>query len=434
MDRRSAIATALGGVAGLAGLPRELFTIRNPSGLDTALAAAKWVSASRIGTKAGAAWPADPLDPKSVGYDLYNGMPGVVLFHIELHKATNDSRWLDEARAGANEINAQLDAMAKSKSFGLYDGLAGAAFVLEETHRATSDGRYRDAARKALRLIRPDAAAPYDIVSGSAGIGLTMLWAERVMSERQARDAALVAGRRLLTVGVPAAGGTKWQLSADVPRLYPNFSHGTAGVSYFLASLYRATNDRAFLDAALSGARYLTNVADRRDGGFKVFHSEPGNEYLHYLAWCHGPAGTSRLFYRLAQVTQDARWLDYVRQGARATIDAGIPEVRTPGFWNNISQCCGNCGVGEFFLALNRIAPSDEYARMVRRVADDTRRRATEDRTGMRWVQAEHRVRPNLLVAQTGWMQGASGVGAFFLHMDKPADAIVWPDSPFGES
>ena len=434
MDRRTALATGLGGIAAVAGLPGEIFArARRPSGLDTALAAARWISASRIETKAGVTWPADPRDPKTVSHDLYNGMPGVVLFHLELHRATKDSRWIDEAKRGANEIVTQLDPLAKAGASGLYTGLAGAAFVLEETHRTTGEGRYRDASRKAVRLIRQRApqVEEYDIVSGAAGIGLFLLWAEREMKERDARATAVALGRRLLSAGKPAAGGTKWELSPKVARLYPNFSHGTAGVSYFLASLYQVTRERELLDGALAGARYLSNVGDRRDGGFRVFHSEPGNEYLHYLSWCHGPAGTSRLFYRLAQATQDTRWLDYVTQGARATIDSGLPEERTPGFWNNVGQCCGNCGVGEWILALQRISPRDEYARMVRRIADDTRMRATEDATGMRWVQAEHRVRPNLLVAQTGWMQGAAGVGAFFLHMDKPADAIAWPDSPY---
>jgi hypothetical protein len=40
---------------------------------------------------------------------------------------------------------------------------------------------------------------------------------------------------------------------------------------------------------------------------------------------------------------------------------------------------------------------------------------------GLRWVQAEHRVRPELLVAQTGYMQGAAG-SAFVRFPDTP-----WP-------
>ena len=435
MDRRHAIAVGLGGFASAVGLPRELLARpAGPSGLDVALDAAKWISKSRMETKAGAAWPADPLrgvvDPT-----LYNGMPGVVLFFLELHKASNDKRWLDEARAGANEMIVQLAGHEARRAAGLYTGLAGSAFVLEEVHRATGDGRYRDAARRAIRKARDVGPnETYDIVAGSSGIGLTMLWAERMMKEKELRAAAIAHGRHVLGVGKPAAGGMKWQLSAATPRLYPNFSHGTAGVAYFLASLYQATGDKTFLDGALAGIRYLEAIADQRDGGFKVFHSEPGNEYLHYMAWCHGPAGTSRLFYRMALATQDDRWLGHLKRAARATIDTGLPEERQPGFWNNVSQCCGNCGVGEWFIALQRVAPSPEGERMIARVSADTLTRATTDKNGMRWVQAEHRVRPDLLIAQTGWMQGAAGVGAFFLHRDKPADAIIWPDSPFGES
>jgi hypothetical protein len=115
---------------------------------------------------------------------------------------------------------------------------------------------------------------------------------------------------------------------------------------------------------------------------------------------------------------------------------AGVPEQRTPGFWNNISQCCGNSGVGEYFLTLNRVMPNASYAAMARRVAEDNLRRATADGDGMKWVQAENRVSPDVIIAQTGFMQGAAGVGTFFLHAHGAsrgarAPAIAWPDTPF---
>ena len=166
-----------------------------------------------------------------------------------------------------------------------------------------------------------------------------------------------------------------------------------------------------------------------------VFHHEPDGENLYYLSWCHGPPGTARLFYRLNQTTKEKSALELVHKCAHGTIGTGIPEQRTPGFWNNISQCCGNCGVGEFFLSLNRIAPRPEYLEMARRAAADTLKRATAEDDGLKWIQAEHRVRPELLIAQTGFMQGAAGVGTFFLHLDafergkKPGS--VCPDTPF---
>jgi hypothetical protein len=61
--------------------------------------------------------------------------------------------------------------------------------------------------------------------------------------------------------------------------------------------------------------------------------------------------------------------------------------------------------------------------------------RATRDNRGTRWVQAEHRVRPEQLIAQTGYMQGAAGVGMWLLRLDaqqrKRAPLVRFPDSPW---
>jgi lantibiotic modifying enzyme len=165
-----------------------------------------------------------------------------------------------------------------------------------------------------------------------------------------------------------------------------------------------------------------------------VFHSEPGNEQIFYLSWCHGPAGTARLYHRLAHVTGAQAYRDRVGQLAQGTLDMKVPE-RSPGFWNNISQCCGNTGVSEFFVDLYRLTQDARHLEFAERVSADTVRRATADGSGLKWTQAEHRVRPELLVAQTGLMQGAAGVGLGMLHLDgakqKRAPFVVLPDNPF---
>ena len=116
-------------------------------------------------------------------------------------------------------------------------------------------------------------------------------------------------------------------------------------------------------------------------------------------------------------------------------MQSGIPERQTPGFWNNVSQCCGHAGVGEFLIALYRISHDEAYRDFAQRMTADLLRRATEDASGISWVQAEHRTRPELLVAQTGYMQGAAGIGTYCLHLEaveRGTDpAIVLPDCPF---
>jgi lantibiotic modifying enzyme len=411
--------------------------------LDTAQAAATWVRASAVETAHGLAWPADPRTPDSVVTNLYTGTPGVVLFLLELHHATGDAGYLRDAARGADHLMATLDAR---QGAGLYTGLAGVGYTLGEVHRATGDAKYRDGMKKVVALIAASAkpadrgvewSPVTDVISGTAGTGLFLLHAAGTLGDDEALALARKAGLRLLDAGLPEAGGTKWAMSPQFPRLMPNFSHGTAGIAYFLASLYDATNDRAFLDGALSGAAYLKAIARTEGDVCLIFHNEPAEEgmNLFYLGYCHGPAGTARLWYRLYQVTGDRAWLEWAERSARGILASGIPEHRTPGFWNNVSQCCGSAGVASFFLALHEVTGKPEYLTFARKVTADVIGRATVDAHGARWVQAEHRVKPEERVAQTGWMQGASGIGAWLVQLDgferRRVRFVRLPDDPF---
>ena len=263
--------------------------------------AARWIRASQVRTSAGLTWPADPSDPKSVNYALYSGSPGVVLFLIELHKATGKREYLADARAGADELIARVP---QQKDSGLYTGLAGIGFALGEVHRATGDAKYREAARTVVRTLMERAQATgdtqwstvTDIIGGSAGIGLYLLHAAKTLNEPAARDVAVKAADRLIALGVAEHGGLRWSMDPGFPRRMPNFSHGTAGIAYFLASVYAETRDAKYLDAARAGARYLQAIA-KTDGDICLIpHNQPDGLDLFYLGWCHGPTGTARLW------------------------------------------------------------------------------------------------------------------------------------------
>lgn len=446
-ERRALLRLGLTGAA-LAALPQPLYAaqrIARPERpyLSAALKAAQWIRASRIETPHGVTWPANPLDAKTVSRDLYTGAPGVVLFQLELYEQTRDPSHLDEARAGAEDLLAAVERDEIAAS-GLYDGLAGVMFVLAETYRASLEPKYWRAVERSRDLLARRARRPgrgvewndsTDVISGGAGIGLALLDLHRRFGDGTGAELARGAAERLVELGQPDSDGVRWMLSPRVDREYPNFSHGTAGVSFFLATAYGATHDSAFIDAALRGATYLKRVAKTDGDTCLVFHHTKGGEDRYYLSWCHGPAGTARLFHRLGQVTGDREWRGWVERAARGITASGIPDERTLGFWNNVSQCCGNAGVADFFIELHRSYQDDAALPFARRVVADLLRRATDDESGMRWVQAEHRVRPELRVAQTGYMQGAAGIGTLLLKLDaverKTRPRIVFPDCPY---
>lgn len=451
LNRRDLLSRGLAGSVLLLS-PREILAeLSRVPGQDPArpwLAAARkaerWLTAVAQHGPNGISWAADPTQPRSVSPDLYNGMAGVVLFYLELHHATGDGEALRMARGGADYLLSQLPEEPGNAPMGLYTGLAGTAIVLSYVRHATQDAKYQAGVDRCVTLLST-AARPVglgvewndstDIISGSAGIGLALI---ALRNETRAVFTPELTGRigdRLIERSQVVDGGRTWLISPQIPRNYPNFSHGTAGVAYFLAYLSAQTGFRGHLAAALAGERWLSSIATTTpNGGRLIHHSTPGNEQLFYLSWCHGPAGTARLYRALSSVTRDRAWDDRIGQLTLGLQHMKVPE-RSPGFWNNVSRCCGNCGISEFFLGLHRHTGDARHLAFAEQVAHDTLARATAEGDGLKWIQAEHRVRPELLVAQTGLMQGAAGIGLAMLHLDgarqgrKPL--VTLPDDPF---
>jgi lantibiotic modifying enzyme len=420
-----------------------------PGHLDAALRIARWIRTSRVATRDGYVWLTGPERPDGLDTapDLYRGDAGIVLFLLELARATDDSTHRFEASAGANQLIAALPQEVRHDRAegGLYTGLGGIGFTLLRVHQDTRKGVYRKAALRCRDLIHA-AAQPTgagvqwgnstDIMGGIAGTGLYLLYMARNTDDPASRELAVKAGLRLVELGIPADGGLKWQMETGNERLMPNFSHGTAGIAYFLATLYRETGRKEFLDAAVAGARYLQAAANTAGDSCLIFHAEPDGKDRYYLGWCHGPVGTSRLFVQLHQIDGQAGWLDWARKGAKGILASGIPEQQTSGFWNNVGQCCGSAGVAEFFLDFARLTGDDSYVAFARRVTRNLLKRATATPDGgLKWSHAETRVMPNYTYAQTGYMQGAAGIGMALLHMDAVEKGKPWtlrlPDSPY---
>jgi hypothetical protein len=408
--------------------------------LTAALQTAQWIRSTGVDTEHGRTWPMDPDDTRSIVRHLYSGTPGVILFLLELDRAAPGGPWRAEAMRGADELVAWLDQDPAGNGPGFWTGLAGQSFVLHRAHVATGVERYRVAAVRAAERLRDTAARDgtgvrwndsTDVVSGSAGIGFFLLYAADAMDLPWALPLATETGTALIAVAdtielADGRQGLDWHMTPDFPRRMPNYSHGTAGVASFLAALHEVNgDDPRFRDAARAGGRFLVATAASDDAAGLVRHHDPGGLGLFYLGWCHGPVGTTRLFARLDRIDPGGGWEPWLDRGADALMTSGIPEHRTPGFWANVGQCCGSAGVAAFFL--ERSTGDDAARAFALRMHEDVMQRSTRvdlpgatpaETVGLKWIQAEHRVRPDFLVAQTGYMQGAAGVGLWLLRLD----------------
>jgi len=449
MKRRDLLRNGLLAGVGAVALPRALLAewarVREHAParpyLEAALRAEHWLRTVGAGKNL---WPPVPA-PGVDTFDrsqlsLYHGAPGVILFYLELYGATAEKGFLDEAVRGA-QLLAAASGSAPDSDAGLYTGASGVAWILLEVARTSGREDLRAAATRIAQVVAANAkrdgdgvwwSDSTDIVSGSSGILLTLLRTRELLGD-QAIDLARGAGDALLQASVPAADGHRmWYYDRTVrpgpeARELPNFSHGTAGVAYALATLSQNGGEHRHLDAALDGAEHLKALMVPSGDGTVIRHNSlAAGENLFYLSWCHGAPGTNRLWQRLHAIDADAKWSALESHGATGVIAQGVPEKRTAGFWNNISMCCGNAGVAEYFLSRYRRTGDAGDLAYARRHADDVLARGSIENDQERWVQAENRVAPTEVLAQTGWMQGAAGVGTMLLHVDAAQRSREW--------
>nr|BFE60737.1 hypothetical protein GCM10020063_052630 [Dactylosporangium thailandense] len=333
---------------------------------------------------------------------LYAGIAGIapVLAEIRQYRALTAAE--EELAAG---IVARLSREVPSRTdVSLYDGLAGDVTAL----RLLAPGSEAAAVARIVSLPLPEY---HDIISGTAGVLLTLSWLGVSLPS---------AAAALAEAGDEAEGGLDWRMKPDYPSSNPNYSHGTAGVAAALALAGRT-------DAARRGAEHLLAIADLSGGGFVLEHTIPRSKREVEpvtFTWCHGPAGTSHVFAALGRAgvpsIGEHTVADLRRRCLHSTLTSGIPQRLRPGFWDNDGRCCGTAGVGDILLDAAQSLGDGEYLDGARTMGDALVSRAVD---GRYWRFIEYRIEEPLLPPGTTWMQGAAGIAAFLLRLARVSEA-----------
>lgn len=250
--------------------------------------ALNFIESQRTGT----VWRTNDNPKSRPAHSLYHGAGGVILLLLELHAQSGEPQLMEKAIAAGDEILAALPTF-EGLSVNSSTGWGGYVFVLGELARITGETRYRDGAALCLGKIRELAQplgagvgwiepAPFGDITGftddrevfdqsvgSAGVVLTLLYADREGLDPEALPLARAAAERLLEVAEPTPEGLRWKMMADMPFQFtaPNFAHGGAGVGYALLQLHRATGEARYLDAAVAAARYTMSRSHPVGGG-----------------------------------------------------------------------------------------------------------------------------------------------------------------------
>ena len=299
---------------------------------------------------------------------------------------------------------------------------------------------YLDGARAAADSIVDQAGADgrfdgwdgnMDIISGAAGTGLFLLEMHASTGDEKYLACASEAAEWLIDSADQAKGALKWKPGFSMERFYTGFSHGTAGIAYFLARVHERTGEKRFLAAAEAGARWLEKNALAEGKGLKWYHYEPDAMDRFQTGWCHGPAGTCRLFLELFRITGRRGYLKTAEKGA-VWLGASVDPASGKGFWG-LSACCGAAGVGDYLLDLFLAGGDEEHLEHAARIAGLLIDRARTAKEGCRWSNSGSIDKTGKLVCDTGYMVGAAGVGSFFLKLHAVLGSMEHRLIPFAD-
>jgi len=377
-----------------------------------------------------------------------------VVFFLELFHATGDSTFRESAiREGQAIFQALRAGDIAEEEPGLYDGLAGIGFALNELGRVSQRELFLDAARAVGQHLdynkkqSEDGGVSWneshDITSGTAGIGLAMLYLSNQLSNSSWQQSAAEAGRHLFEHVHRTGDGWWWYHGTNQEQHLPNFSHGTAGIGYFFAELYEQTGETAYLEGAVEAATLLRSIALPRVSLMLVPYGVPNTGYdtPYDIGWAHGPAGTARLFYQLWTITEGSSYLDDVKACAKTVMVSGVPGPSADTtLWREpfgIDRRFGTSGAADFLLDYFSVSGDSTALQTARAIADDLISRATRDSVHAYWVIPRYEFQGNegADAAFTGIFYGASGIGLTLLHMHyadhNQQPLIRLPDDPF---
>jgi lantibiotic modifying enzyme len=427
--------------------------------LELAEDVGRWLASHATTTPAGTTWPDNVLDPTAVGYDLASGIAGKVLYFTALYRATGNGDYLQLAEGGADYLLGVVQNPAlfdeNPRRASLYTGISGIGVALLHVQEHLPDPRYGQAVVQITERLREWSVVEgkglrwsdefNDLIYGDAGTALFLAYVAEQTGDENARDMAQQGARFLLGQAQQTQQGSFWYFRRSKPFNLPNFSHGTAGVAYVLATISTLTDDESLREGAQAGFDYIRSIAVMEDGRIRIPYGWGSESWdgLYEFGWAHGLAGTASFFRQLQVSDIDVNTAaEYENLSVHTLLNINLPgtplvpfaEPSTSddmrfgraGVLSLLSQCCASESGEEDIVKVRTAIWSHIDEAAVR-----------EDRMA-HWEVDAPAFMGGGRAAYTGMFHGAAGIGLAVLHLharleekqaylNLPHDPFVWP-------
>ena len=338
----------------------------------------------------------DRLLPGLTSYYQMDGKAGIGAFYAELFRHTRRAAHLKQALI---LVEGAVDAYRKSGSRNntLIAGSTGIAFSALAAYRSTGEKRFLEIAEQ----LAAEIGAPHDneYALGAAGIGIFMLNLAQVTGKTAWREKAVEMASHLRKTAVRADRRAKWKFDGGGGLFTIGFGHGVAGIGYFFAHLYRATQDALYKTLAVEAGNYVLGLADQDElGGSHWAFFDPMFRFGNSCQWSHGSTGIGHLFIALDAIDPNRRWKKALAGSISSTLRDG-PTFR------GVDGSCVRPGQGdpliEAYYATHEEAYLREALRFGTMLAAEEKARQTDN-------------------CGAGYIYGLAGVGYYYLRLSSP--------------
>ena len=343
-------------------------------------------------------WRLSPLGP-----DLYDGLPGVVLFLAYLGKLSGDAKYSSLARNALTTLRRQLRSPEAVNGIGAFAGWGGIVYLLTHLAVLWADPSLLDEAETMAHSIETHLQhdAQLDVIGGAAGSILSILALHRCQPSSAMLRLARACGEHLLQAALQTQHGMGWHCISEAPCPLTGFAHGNAGIGYALAALAGATAEPKFCQAALAAFDYERSLYDAKHRNWPDLR---GGDHLQFdAAWCHGAPGIALSRLCSLSYLSDAPMHD--------EIQAGLETTTAYRFGGNDSLCHGDLGNADILLSASQILRDDRHRLNAGQVTSSL----------LASVQNRNWICGNPLgIESPGLMTGISGIGYALLRQADP--------------
>ena len=343
-------------------------------------------------------WALSPLGP-----DLYDGLPGVILFLAHLGSIAQDRRYVELARSALRTLRGQIEDGRSLTSIGAFTGWGGIVYALTHLGVIWRDpSLFLEAERLAARLpelIRGD--KHFDLIGGAAGCVLALSSLYQCRQSERVLDAARDAGDHLLRGALEMPEGIGWLREDMGPVPLTGFAHGNAGIAYALLELGALTGEARFAQAAREALRYERTYFAPECANWQDLRTRKAADFA--VAWCHGAPGIGLARLCSMRHLNDPLFLPEIAAALGTTI--------AQGFGSNHTLCHGDFGNLDVLLQAAQILGEPRWELHAYEVAERTLQTVNEGG----WVCGN----PSGLESP-GLMTGLAGIGYQLLRLAAP--------------